>query len=292
MPYNYKRQLIFAPLSGAAERRINMGNVYSLDAGRNLIIYESGNTLYIRTTIGEGLTRPVTLCTDFADSFSDTVHNDTVYFCYINTSHDIVVRSITDLQELYKIDSREMPDCRKPCLVSFCNMLLLFYVIKNPLNDTYCLKALFPFEVQRHILLPERCFTDVPEIKVLCSKGHMLVDAADGESQLILCFDAEMTYAVWDGTGADEDALEKIKQSAAACEERLKALQGQKAHLEEELEKIKQEKDQIIASIRAQYEELMDTALKYKEDAAKWHELAYKRDARPIPGERLLSDSW
>ena len=77
-----------------------MGNVYSLDAERNLILYRAGTNLYIRSTSGENLTRPVTLCTDYRDSLSDATYNGTVYYAYRSTALDIVVRSITDLQNI------------------------------------------------------------------------------------------------------------------------------------------------------------------------------------------------
>ena len=82
-----------------------MGNVYALDSEKNLILYSTGNHICLRTSIGENLTRPVLLCSDFADSLSDIVYNNTVYYTYRNTSQDIIIRSITDLHDLYKISS-------------------------------------------------------------------------------------------------------------------------------------------------------------------------------------------
>lgn len=265
-----------------------MGTVYPLDAGRNLIIYESGNMLYIRTTIGEGLTRPVTLCTDFAGSLSDTVHSGTVYYCYVNTGHDIVVRSITDLQELYKIDSRDLSDCMNPRLVSFQNTLLLFYVIKNPINEAYCLKALFPFDVQRHIMLPEKSFESCPDVNIVYSENYMLVYADDDASRLALYFDSQINCTVLESRDESTEQISRLKQSLTDSGEQISRLKQSLADREEQLA----EKDDIIENIKAQYEELMDTAMKYREEAAKWHEIAHKKDVRPIPGEHLVTDNW
>lgn len=321
-----------------------MGTVYPLDAGRNLIIYESGSTLYIRTTIGEGLTRPVTLCTDFAGGLSDTVHNKTVYYCYINSGHDIVVRSITDLQELYKIESRDTSDCLNPRLVSFQDTLLLFYVIKNPINDAYCLKALFPFDPRQHIMLPEKCFDNCPDIQIIYSENYMLVYADDNISRLALYFDADIRYTVLESADAGERRIAELKQSLSSCEEKIAELKQAIADREKETGELKQAladreketgklkqaladceketgelkqaladreketgelkqllagceaqlagRDSIIENVKVQYEELMNTALKYKEEAARWYEIAHKKDIRPIPGERLITDSW
>ncbi|MCM1190893.1 MAG: ELKS/Rab6-interacting/CAST family protein [Butyrivibrio sp.] len=286
-----------------------MGTVYPLDAGRNLIIYESGNTLYIRTTIGEGLTRPVTLCTDFAGGLTDTVHKGTVYYCYVNTGHEIVVRSITDLQELYKIESRDTSGCMNPRLVSFQDTLLLFYVIQNPIDGAHCLKALFPFELQRHIMLPEKNFAGCPDVNIVYSENYMLVCAEDEASRLILYFDRDIRCSLLENPEELKQALADrdkeaagLKQALADRDKEAAGLRQALADREEETEELKQAladceeqlagKDSVIENIKAQYEELMNTALKYKEEAARWYEIAHRRDARPIPGEHLITDSW
>lgn len=289
-----------------------MGNVYTLDGGRSLILYESGNTVYLRTAAGEGMTRPAALCTDYAGSLSDTVCNGTVYYCYVNTDRDIVIRSITDLQELFKIDGREMPDCLSPCLVCLENTLLLFYAVRNPVNDTYSLKVLCPFQSGRHILLPEGSFEGCPDISALHSGNRLLVYAGDGAARQVLCFHDDLQYSVLEDTEKSlqaEQAFSACEAQLAEREERLSECETKLAEREAQLEErgvrlsereaqlAEQdiqlaERDRVIDHIRAQYEELMDTALKYREEAAKWHEIACRREARPIPGEKLLEDNW
>lgn len=252
-----------------------MGNVYPLDSGRNLILYESGNTLYLRTSVGEGVTRPITLCTDYAGGFSDTVYHGTVYYCYLSTGHNIVIRSITELQELYKLGVHEFKDCLAPQIVSFQDTLLLFYVIKNPANDAYCLRAFFPFETGRNIELPKKEFRYSPKIHITCSQYDMLVSVGEETTELVFSLDADMRFTVWKEHNADE-------------ERRYRELEKENR----EKDRILAEKEAVIKSIKQQYEELMDTALKYKQEAAKWYEMAYKKEAGHIPGEHLLMDQW
>ena len=125
-----------------------MSGIYPIDSEKNLILYPSQNTLYLRTILGENFTRPVTLCTDYGKSLSDTIHNSTIYYSYQNTAGDIIVRSITDLQELYRISSAKSPDCKNPLLLNFQETLLLFYVIQNPIGNNFYLKALYPFHLR------------------------------------------------------------------------------------------------------------------------------------------------
>ena len=133
-----------------------MGNVYALDSEKNLILYSTGNHICLRTSIGENLTRPVLLCSDFADSLSDIVYNNTVYYTYRNTSQDIIIRSITDLHDLYKISSHDTPDCFQPRIAAIQKFLILFYFVKNPIDDSFCLKALLPFQSDKKLTAAEK----------------------------------------------------------------------------------------------------------------------------------------
>lgn len=245
----------------------SMGSIYPLDRGRNLILYESGSALYLRTLAGEGTTQPITLCTDFAGNLSDAIYNGTLYYCYQNRQRDVVVRSIADLQELYRIDSREINACFRPRLAGFQNTLLIFYAVNNPIGNTYCLKVLFPFDARKRIMLPEKYFGQCPEINIMNLGNCMTVYAGDGASRLLLHFDADMSCTVM--------------EDAAVHNERISLLERQLA-----------EQTAIIESVKTQYEELMGTALKYKDEAAKWYEIARKKDSPPIPGERLLMSEW
>lgn len=268
-----------------AETENVMGDVYLLDGGNNLVLYESGNMLYMRMVMGESAARPVTLCRDYAGELSDVVYRGTVYYCYVNARQDVVVRSITDLQDIYRIDGGNNGSCQSPYLAGLPNALLLFYGVKNPVSGDYSLKALFPLEPQRYLALPEIHFARCPKLSVLYREQGLLLYAGDGEVRQVLSFDADLNYTVWENA-------EDCQRACAELEGRLSELCAEKNLLTEQLKRLGAEKDSVLESVRQQYGELMETALKYKEEAARWYEAAHKRETGPIPGERLLTDEW
>lgn len=389
-----------------------MGNVYSLDAERNLILYRAGTNLYIRSTSGENLTRPVTLCTDYRDSLSDATYNGTVYYAYRSTALDIVVRSITDLQNIYKISNQEIPDCRDPRLIAFRDDLILFYSTKSPLNGAYYLKAVFPLKPGKRISLPETAYAESLVYGILVMTDRIILCAISPKKQMLFSLNTAYEPAIYppdsprleaqlcdaqqklDSTSAKlndaqqkldnatdkltdtqqkldtssaklNDAQQQLNTTAAKLDDttaklrdtqqkldtssaqlrhanqkldtttaklndtqqqldnitaklhdtqqrfddttnelvRTKSslsdaqhvaekLQTQNARLEAALQSQEQTHNATIESVRAQYSELMNTATRYREEAARWHGIAHRRDAKPIPGESLITDSW
>lgn len=173
----------------------NIGNVYALDSEKTLILYSTGNHICLRTSIGENLTRPVLLCSDFADSLSDIVYDNTVYYTYRNTSQDIIIRSITDLHDLHKISSRDTPDCFQPRIAAIQKFLILFYFVKKPIDDSFCLKALLPFQSDKKLTAAEKNrepehlalrFTKLPSLRIIIPiKSALLLHLSDEEQEYI-----------------------------------------------------------------------------------------------------------
>lgn len=305
-----------------------MGNVYSLDTERNLILYRAGTSLYIRSTSGENMTRPVTLCNDYRDSLTDTAYNGTVYYAYRSTKQDLVVRSITDLQNIYMISSHEIPGCYDPRLVTFQEELVLFYTTKSPLNNAYYLKAVFPLRPEIRIQLPETAFLGTLNLGILVMADRLIVSVAAQEKELLFSLNPDFSPVICpqdspaleaqldEASAKLHDMQQKLDNSSAklhdtqqklddtrqkfnaACEELTQAqllskkLQTQNAKLETELHTQAQSHNETIESIRAQYNELMETATRYREEAVRWHDIACKKEAKPIPGESLIADAW
>lgn len=274
--YHKKELGLFRPFG-------TMNGIYPLDNEKNLILYPSKNTLYLRTTSGESFTRPVILCTDYGKSLTDTIHNSTIYYAYQNTAGDIVVRSITDLQELYHISNLESPDCLNPLLISLQGTLLLFYIIKNPIGNNYYIKALFPLYPEKHITVTDKSFSACPVILAFPAGKGILIHAFVENTPHLFYMDHSFCCREIDIFSDNSDKTVK-----AQADSEKSALLEKTAQLQKEL----QERDAIIESIKQQYENLMETASRYKAEAEKWHEIACKQDVRPLPGERLLLDEW
>jgi len=156
------------------------------------------------------------------------------------------------------------------------------YGLRKDCNNYY-IKALYPFHPEKHIAVTEQSFLKCPVILAVPSKKGIFIHAFTDDTQCIFYMDS--SFNCHDISLAD-NSDNKIDRAQAEQE---KAMLLKNA---EQLKKELQERDAMIESARRQYAELMETATRYKAEAQKWHELAYKKDARPIPGERLLSDEW
>ena len=227
-----------------------MANVYALDTERNLILYPSGQNIFLGTSIGKAFTRAVSLCNDYYQNLSDVIYKGTIYFSYQNNSHDIIIRSITDTEPVFQILQHEIPDCFAPRLFVFQDNLLLFYSVKNPLDDTYLLKGIFPDEKTKRFHFPTS-FADIPNVTPLIT-----------DTLSLICILAGNQISFWQiGDNLSLSKLKLINENALSDK-----YNAEIAHLRQELST----RDTMIESAKRQYNELMDTATKYREEAIKW----------------------
>ncbi|MCM1089005.1 MAG: hypothetical protein NC419_12685 [Muribaculaceae bacterium] len=277
-----------------------MGNVYAVDTEQNLILYSTRNYICLRTSVGENLTRPIILCNDYASDLSDIVYNNTIYYAYQNTNRDIILRSVIERDDLYKISSRSTPDCFYPQIAAIGQTLLLFYFVKNPVDNSYCLRSLLPLAPTQKLLLPETLFssqpapsasgeavfTSPPELHILSVGAKLLVWLSHDTEEFI--------FSINESLQCDKLIPEHSipLEELAQCKEENRQNLGMLSLAQTELDKSKalltetknqiarlqsdiSNRDQLIQSIRSQYEELMDTAMKYREEAVKWHNKFY-----------------
>lgn len=266
-----------------------MGNVYSIDAERNLILYHSGKNIYLRSSTGEALTRAVSLAGDYAESLSDTIYQGTIFYAYQNTEQDIIIKNITDTNPYYKISSQDTPDCLQPQLTVFQNTLMLFYFVKNPVNEHYLLKCVFPDNTDKRLVFSEE-FADTPVINLVSASKNLYLHLHSLESNYTLQLDESLSYCrlMPENTLTTQEASQYENRIQQLTDEHIKELQQQQLHFEkqlssmnsqlkkelsEETEQLRSEiakRNAIIDSAKRQYDELMNTAIKYRDEAIKW----------------------
>lgn len=263
-----------------------MSSIYSLDAHKNLFLYTTDSLIYLRNSVGETLERAITLCNDYASHMTDVIHNNTLYFAYQNKQQDIILRSITDLNDLYKLSSQDTPDCSNPHLTVLNNRLILFYLVKNPLNDSYVIKNICPFATECNIHLPHS-FSSQPVLHFLpLMNGLLLTIEFAGQEELL--------YIHNDGSLETMSTMEsKLSEQIARLEathtaklqtmeqEYTTQLARTEALLTSQISTLKGElfqKNKMIESAKLQYNQLMDTAGKYRDEAIKWRSKFYRED--------------
>lgn len=277
-----------------------MANVYSIEKEKNLILYSCGKFIYLRVSVADTMDRPIVLSNDFSHSLSDTIYNGTIYYSYINTNGDIVIKSIIDTNALFMLSSKDSPDCFSPHIAILDKKLLLFYFIKNPLDDTFSLKCIYPFEKGQSVQLP-LSYKSLPIIKLISTNSSIVLIITDTNDDNAVAGTSPTTITASDSASnpeiiticsdnnwrrlKDEISFKQSFEEAIASEKN--ALSTKMTALEYERNSLVQQnnsliaeikkRDQLIESIKSQYNELMQTAIKYRDEANKWHGKFYKK---------------
>lgn len=231
-----------------------MGNVYSVDTQKNLILYGCGQYIYLRMAIGESLDRPIILCNDYENHLFDTIYKNTLHYSYMNTNKDIVVKSTLDTGTLYKLSAKDIPDCINCGLTVFNDTLLLLYLVKNPLDDTFILKCISPVKPDYAVSIP-MIFSEIPNVKTF-SCEHMLYIIISEQGTSVWSITPDLTLHRYNES-FDKESIENEISSRYTDELNRREL-------------IIMQQNDIIESIKKQYNDLMETATKYRDEAIKW----------------------
>lgn len=233
-----------------------MSNVYTAGSDRRLIIYSISRYIFLRTAYIDGIERPIMLVSDFLDGLSDVVLGDTIYYAYQNQNGDILVKNVMKNETLFHVRSSENPDMHCPQLVANNDRLILFYMVTNPLTDRLSLRAVYPLESGASLDIPSVCENvDMYEVFAIQGKTFLYVDSfyeitADG--RFVPCQD----------TGSLKQKEEKIHE----YEMQLNTYMQQQAQSKQVIAQL----EATIESAKAQYNELMETAIAYRDEAIKW----------------------
>lgn len=231
-----------------------MGNIFAISSEKSLMLYSQGNHIFLLAATLDMPCRPALLARDFASDLSETIYNKTLYYTYLNTQNDVLIKSILDNTVLFTLTSTEAIHYNTPHIVTFANQLLLFYAIKNPLNGDFMVKGMVLFEdsnvTDTTYLSGLSCsFAELPAIKTFLMHNRLIVLFSTAAEYRIFLLTEHLKVLKL------EDSRDKIALLAAKDS----LLASQTATIE---------------SIKSQYNELMQTASQYREEARKWYTIA------------------
>ena len=149
-----------------------MGNIYTVDSERKIFIYDSLYNICLRTVNYSSLGRPVILCNDFKEALSTTLLNDIIYYSYKNIENDIVIKNVISTTTLFIVEGKDSLEIIEPFILTFNNKSLLTYIIKNPINSSYSIKSVYPFENNESIEFP-MSYNIIPVISYLLTDNSI-----------------------------------------------------------------------------------------------------------------------
>ena len=233
-----------------------MANVYTAGSDRRLIIYSISRYIFLRTAYIDGIERPIMLVSDFLDGLSDVVLGDTIYYAYQNQNGDILVKNVMNNEALFRVKSSENPDMHCPQLVVNKDRLMLFYMVTNPLTDRLSLRAVYPLEEGDSLNIPVDCENvDMYEVFGMQGKAFLYVDSfyeITSDGKFIKCQDTDMLMQSEQKISEYENQLNTYMQENRQAIQTISQLEA------------------TIESVKAQYNELMETAIAYRDEAIKW----------------------
>lgn len=234
-----------------------MGNVYSVEGNRSLLLYPYEKRIYMRNLQGERAEKAILLSTDFLESLSDVLYGNTIYYSYINQQREIIVKNILEQKVVFSSSYQYGMEYFSPVLEVVGDRLLLICFMKNPFDRKYVIKVFFPLQGEEILLSGE--YEEILQKKIgwIPETGIFYLKEKDGS-------------IFW-----------KMQWEEKTCRVQ-RLFWKEKVEWEKfitEMEKrnhVIQEKEAIIESIKIQYEELMQTASAYQKEAIKWREKYYK----------------
>lgn len=211
--------------------------VFFVGKSRYMVLYTYSHGIFQCILEGGQAGRPVLLVEDYREGFTAASYHMAAYYAYISQSGDVRIRSLSGRDEDYRILSYPGKKMYQPVLVPFRDELILFYAVGQE-NYEICGKYIGS---DRYTVLPY-VFPRIPEYSCL-GQGDKILFSISLEETLFYAYSEEKEWECLKNGATNDNSARVI-----------------------------QEKDQIIESIKSQYEELMDTAEKYREEAKKWRD--------------------
>ena len=235
-----------------------METIYTDNLGQKLFLYNSGSFIYLRKTAGIDISRPILLCNDYATGLYSTIFQNSIYFVYQNLQGDLILRNVMEPNILYQLSSEESPDYVNPILLCFCDILVLLYYVNNPLDNSYLLRMCCPL-TGKEIATDIPSFSDIPQCQTIHFEDKLLFSFTANGITTFYCLNSVLQFSyIQLFTSPD---LQKLIDTNTL---------PHKEQSEKYEHKIK-EQETIISSIKLQYDDLMNTAIQYREEAKKWY---------------------
>ncbi len=228
-----------------------MANIYENENQQGILVYPFEHRILLRSKVAEAFGRPVVWIDDYKDELCDVFYRDQIYCSYRNQSDQITVRCVNEPDILFQTSS---PDVlvHSPHLSIFCGRLLLFYCEKKTSGTLWSVCGVEPLNSSFSVLVSDSC--------PVCPRIHLL----SSSHSLFLCLSSESQEEIYKIN--PDMQVECISSELANALNALSSAEEEQKHLH-----------RVIDHIAKQYDELMNVAVQYRQEAKKWHDQYIQR---------------
>lgn len=267
-----------------------MSNVYSVGNNRQLIIYNAGSNIFLRVAHFGGLDRPIVLAADYLCGLTECIYNSSLYYSYINQNGSLIIKNIMNTANVLAIDCNYVQEYSNPKLAICNDTLLLFYLKQNPVSDKPSLHCITPDD-NNALPIP------LPDIKepvnsysvlaynnfiLLCVNEHIYKIEQIGHFKQLVTRTANNNSGNINTDNNNNNNADNINNDDNINSNNNNSnnnnnyIEREKSLTEDFNKKIAacqakiNEQSAVIDSITTQYNELMDIARQYRDEAIKW----------------------
>lgn len=231
-----------------------MSYLYETAGGQGFFIYKNQNEIILRKKEGHQFYLPVIMVRDYKSGLNDTVYNSAIYYTYINENGALVVRSVLEYVFPFERQAGENVSFNSPSLTAFYGRLILFYMEKNTGEgvENYRLHGILPYEGEREILNVDLGNKEAL-YKVVCLNERMLVSVENEKGYVLYEASNDLQLVAQDRVeNRNDQELAMLKSSLMEQQKEINFYKSQ------------------IESAKRQYQELMQVAEQYREEANHW----------------------
>lgn len=231
-----------------------MSYLYETAGEQGFFIYKNQNEIILRKKEGHQFYLPVIMVRDYKSGLNDTVYNSAIYYTYINENGALVVRSVLEYVFPFERQAGENVSFNSPSLTAFYGRLILFYMEKNTGEgvENYRLHGILPYEGEREILNVDLGNKEAL-YKVVCLNERMLVSVENEKGYVLYEASNDLQLVAQDrGENRNDQELAMLKSSLMEQQKEINFYKSQ------------------IESAKRQYQELMQVAEQYREEANHW----------------------
>ncbi|MEE1027359.1 MAG: hypothetical protein UH211_01600 [Agathobacter sp.] len=218
-----------------------------------IMLYNIQNKILMRNHVNDRMNPSVTLTTDYYSCLTDSAYHGNLYYSYINTNHQIVVKITSSNDILYLMNCSYNCDNLPLKLTVFSNYLILFYC-EEISDNTFNLCYTTPIGNRYKYRIPFE-FDNSFKISILIGNVNSIIEFSDNRKNILYRILPDLSYEEINYTQSQNEIIhlkDVIRNNEIKHLNEINCLNEQ------------------IKSATSQYNELMKVANHYKNEAIKW----------------------
>ena len=277
-----------------------MGYFFETSPTVKHILYSMDKHILLRRIQSDYISRAVYLTQDFKSDLTAVKFDDNIYYAYITTKDTIVIKHISMNDCILRIEPDERHSVCDAQITFFNNNLIVVFssketesglwaveyvVVTDSLSDRTLTVDATTKETFRYIA---NGLTYMPQVSLLNTGEHLLISIRNGVSYQLSEFKKDMTVFSHDERWSSMeqqnqlylDKIKKLQEDIIKLQQANLLLMNKISELSEDNKKLLEDLDNTkkaltireaqIESAKKQYNELMDVASKYRDEAIKW----------------------